>query len=109
MILIFYVGLTGIQPSILRATLMGASVWIGQVLDRKTTALGAFLLSGFLLWFINPLWIWDLGFQLSFLATCALLVTSPVIEQKFEFVPPKLGGMIAVPVAVSIWTSPLIM
>ena len=67
MILIFYVGLTGIQPSILRATLMGASVWIGQVLDRKTTALGAFLLSGFLLWFINPLWIWDLGFQLSFL------------------------------------------
>ena len=54
-ILIFYVGLTGIQPSILRAALMGSSVLIGQVLDRKTNALGALLLSGFLLLSINPL------------------------------------------------------
>ncbi|CCQ65903.1 hypothetical protein CWATWH0402_2937 [Crocosphaera watsonii WH 0402] len=108
-ILIFYVGLTGIQPSILRAALMGSSVLIGQVLDRKTNALGALLLSGFLLLSINPLWIWDLGFKLSFLATFALLVTSPFIEKKLDFLPPKLAGMIAVPIAVSIWTSPLIM
>ncbi|MGK7884485.1 MAG: ComEC/Rec2 family competence protein [Crocosphaera sp.] len=108
-ILIFYVGLTGIQPSILRAALMGSSILIGQVLERKTNTLGALLVSGFLLLFINPLWIWDLGFQLSFLATFALLVTSPVIEKKLDFLPPKLAGMIAVPVAVSIWTSPLIM
>ncbi|MDJ0602001.1 MAG: ComEC/Rec2 family competence protein [Crocosphaera sp.] len=108
-ILIIYVGLTGIQPSILRATLMGIAILIGQVLDRKTNALGALLLSGFLLLIFNPLWIWDLGFQLSFLATFALLVTSPVIEAKLDFLPPKLSSMVAVPVAVSIWTSPLIM
>lgn len=36
LILILYVGLTGIQPSILRASLMGIAILIGQVLDRKT-------------------------------------------------------------------------
>ncbi|MDJ0658467.1 MAG: ComEC/Rec2 family competence protein [Crocosphaera sp.] len=108
-ILIIYVGLTGIQPSILRATLMGVAILIGQILDRKTNALGSLLLSGFLLLIFNPLWIWDLGFQLSFLATFALLVTSPFIEAKLDFLPPKISSMVAVPVAVSIWTSPLIM
>ena len=108
-ILMFYVGLTGIQPSILRATLMGVSILIGQILDRKTNPLGALLLSGFLLLVFNPIWIWDLGFQLSFLATFSLLVTSPIIEKKLDFVPPKLASMIAVPIAVAIWTSPLIM
>ncbi|MGK7959993.1 ComEC/Rec2 family competence protein [Crocosphaera sp.] len=108
-ILIIYVGLTGIQPSILRATLMGVAILIGQVLERKTNALGSLLFSGFLLLIFNPLWIWDLGFQLSFLATFSLLVTSPVIEEKLDFLPPKISSMIAVPVAVSIWTSPLIM
>ncbi|ACB51197.1 competence protein [Crocosphaera subtropica ATCC 51142] len=109
LILILYVGLTGIQPSILRASLMGIAILIGQVLDRKTNPLGTLLLSGFILLLFNPLWIWDLGFQLSFLATFALLVTSPSIENKLDFLPPKIASMIAVPVAVSIWTSPLIM
>ncbi|MDJ0729609.1 MAG: ComEC/Rec2 family competence protein [Crocosphaera sp.] len=108
-ILMFYLGFTGIQPSILRATLMGIAILIGQILERKTNSLGALLLSGFLLLIFNPLWIWDLGFQLSFLATFALLVTSPFIENKLDFLPPKISSIIAVPVAVSIWTSPLIM
>lgn len=108
-ILILYVGLTGIQPSILRASLMGTAILIGEVVDRKTNPLRTLLLSAFLLLVFNPLWIWDLGFQLSFLATFALLVTSPSIESKLDFLPPKLASMIAVPIAVSIWTSPLIM
>ncbi|EAZ92139.1 ComEC/Rec2 family competence protein [Crocosphaera chwakensis] len=108
-ILILYVGLTGIQPSILRASLMGTAILIGEVVDRKTNPLRTLLLSAFLLLVFNPLWIWDLGFQLSFLATFALLVTSPSIENKLDFLPPKISSMIAVPVAVSIWTSPLIM
>ncbi len=108
-ILLFYVGLTGIQPSILRASLMGIAILISQILERKTNTLGALLLAGFLLLIFQPLWIWDLGFQLSFLATFALLVTSPFIERKLDFLPPKLSSMIAVPVAVSIWTGPLIM
>ncbi len=108
-ILILYVGLTGIQPSILRASLMGITILLGQTVERKPDSLGTLLLSGFLLLIWNPLWIWDLGFQLSFLATFALLVTSPSIQNKLDFLPPKISSMIAVPVAVSIWTSPLIM
>jgi competence protein ComEC len=108
-ILILYVGLTGIQPSILRASLMGITILLAQVIERKPDSLGTLLWSGFLLLIGHPLWIWDLGFQLSFLATFALLVTSPSIQKKLDFLPPKISSMIAVPVAVSIWTSPLIM
>ena len=108
-ILILYIGLTGIQPSILRASFMGFAILLSEVLNRKTNSLGALLLSGFILLVFNPLWIWDLGFQLSFLSTFALLVTSPYIEEKLDFLPKKIASMIAVPVAVSVWASPLIM
>ncbi|MDJ0508472.1 MAG: ComEC/Rec2 family competence protein [Crocosphaera sp.] len=108
-ILIFYIGLTGIQPSILRASFMGFTILLAEVLNRKTNPLSALLLSGFILLVINPLWIWELGFQLSFLSTFALLVTGAAIEDKLDFLPRKIASIIAVPVAVSIWTSPLIM
>ncbi|MGK7942117.1 MAG: ComEC/Rec2 family competence protein [Crocosphaera sp.] len=108
-ILIVYIGLTGIQPSILRASFMGFTILLGEVLNRKINSLGALLLAAFILLVINPLWIWDLGFQLSFLSTFGLLVTSPYLEKKLDFLPPKIASIITVPVAVSIWTSPLIM
>ncbi|MEA5534886.1 ComEC/Rec2 family competence protein [Crocosphaera sp. XPORK-15E] len=108
-VLSFYTGLTGLQPSILRATFMGITILIGETLDRKNNSIGSLGLAGFLLLIMNPLWIWDLSFQLSFLATFGLIVTSPAIQKKLDFLPPKIGSMIAVPVAASIWTSPLIM
>ena len=48
---------------------MGAGTLIGLVTERKVRPLGSLLLAATLLLIWNPLWIVNLGFQLSFLAT----------------------------------------
>lgn len=106
--LIIYVGLTGLQPSVIRASIMGFGALVGLLLDRKVIPLGSLLLAATLLLIFNPLWIWNLGFQLSFLATFGLIITVPVITTKLDWLPPTIATVIAVPLAASIWTLPLI-
>ncbi len=105
--LIVYAGLTGFQPSILRATLMGLAGLIGLVLQRKIRPLGVLLLAAFLLLVYNPLWIWDLGFQLSFLATLGLIVTAQPLTQWLDWMPLSIASGIAVSIAATLWTLPL--
>lgn len=106
--LIIYVGLTGLQPSVIRASIMGFGALVGLLLDRKVIPLGSLLLAATILLIFNPLWIWDLGFQLSFLATFGLIITVPAITTKLDWLPPTIATIIAVPLAASIWTLPLI-
>jgi competence protein ComEC len=108
-ILILYICLTGFQPSIFRAGLMGAAALIGLVYNRKVRPLGALLLSGVLLLVWNPLWIWNLSFQLSFLATLGLMVTMPALQQRLNWLPSHLASAVALPLAASLWTLPLLM
>ncbi|MBW4642587.1 MAG: ComEC/Rec2 family competence protein [Goleter apudmare HA4340-LM2] len=105
--LITFLSLTGFQPSVLRAVIMGFAALVGLVLKRKVKQLGSLLLAATLLLLFNPLWIWDLGFQLSFLATLGLIVTVPPIVQRLGWLPPAIASLIAVPLAATIWTLPL--
>lgn len=107
-VLVFYVGLTGMQPSILRASLMGVGALIGMGLNRKTHSNGSLVLAGTILLLFNPLWIWDLGFQLSFLATFGLIVTLPILLRWFDWLPPTIATIVTIPLAASIWTFPLL-
>ncbi|HCF27181.1 MAG TPA: competence protein, partial [Cyanobacteria bacterium UBA11049] len=105
--LLIFVSLTGLQPSVLRATLMGIGALIALVLQRKTKPLGLILLAGTLLLIIKPIWIWDLGFDFSFLATIGLVVTVPALMKRLDWLPPAIATLIAVPIAAYIWTLPL--
>ncbi|MBD2388802.1 ComEC/Rec2 family competence protein [Cylindrospermum sp. FACHB-282] len=105
--LIIFLSLTGFQPAVLRAVIMGFAALVGLALQRKVKQLGALLLAATLLLLFNPLWIWDLGFQLSFLATLGLIVTVPPITQRLGWLPPVIAALIAVPLAATIWTLPL--
>jgi competence protein ComEC len=105
--LLGFLGLTGFQAAVLRAVIMGFAALIALVLRRKVAQLGSLLLSATLLLLFNPLWIWDLGFQLSFLATLGLIVTVPAITRRLGWMPPAIASLIAVPLAATIWTLPL--
>ncbi|OLP19494.1 competence protein [Leptolyngbya sp. 'hensonii'] len=102
-----FVSLTGLQPSVLRAAIMGIAALVALTLQRKIKPLGSLLLAATLLLLFNPLWIWDLGFQFSFLATLGLLITVPVLTQWLDWMPPTLTALIAVPTAAYLWTLPL--
>ena len=105
--LILYVGLTGLQPSILRASLMGVAILLGLLSERKVNSLRSLLVIATILLLINPLWIIDIGFQFSFLATLGLIVTVPFLITKLEFLPPTFASVVAVPIAIFPWIFPL--
>lgn len=105
--LIIFVGLTGLQPSVLRAALMGFGGLVALLLRRKIKPLGALLVVATLLLIYNPLWIWNLGFQFSFLATVGLIVTVPPLTKWLDWMPSAIAPLVAVPIAAYLWTLPL--
>jgi len=105
--LITYVGLTGFHPPVLRAAVMGFGALIALVVQRKRKPLGSLLVAATLMLLLNPLWIWDIGFELSFLATLGLMVTVPPLIKRLDWLPPAIASLIAVPITASIWTLPL--
>ena len=107
--LIIFVGLTGLQPSVMRAAIMGFGALVALVTQRKVKPLGSLLVAATLLLLFNPLWIWDLGFQLSFLATLGLLVTVPPLSKQLDWLPPAIASLITIPLAASLWTLPLLL
>lgn len=105
--LLIFLGLAGFLPPVLRATVMGFGALIALVLRKKVQQLGSLLLAATLLLLFNPLWIWDLGFQLSFLSTLGLIVTATPITQSLQWLPTTIASIISIPLAAAIWTLPL--
>ena len=107
--LFLLVGLTGFEASVCRAALMGFGTLFALVLKREVKPLGLLLIAAIILLLVNPLWIWDLGFQLSFLATLGLIVTSPPLMAKLDWMPPAIASIFVVPIAASVWVLPLLL
>lgn len=83
--IVFYAFLAGMQPSIIRASIMGALVFSSQILGRQSLGAYGLFLTGFIMLFISPLLILDVGFQLSFTATAGLLYIRPLFNRVGRF------------------------
>lgn len=106
-VLVGYVGLTGLQASVLRASLMGAGTLLGLAMKRKVNPLGGLLAAATLLLIWNPQFIWDAGFQLSVMATLGLILMARGLMKRLDFLPTGVAGVLAVPMAAYFWTVPL--
>lgn len=102
-----FVALTGLQPSILRAVIMGAAALAGMTWNQRLKSLGMLLVTAGAMLLVQPLWIFDLGFQLSFLATFGLLATATPLARRWDILPPFLANSLAIPLAATLWTLPL--
>lgn len=107
--LLIFLSLAGFIAPVVRAVIMGFAALIGLGLKRQIKQLGALLVAAVLMLLFNPQWIWDLGFQLSFLATFGLIVTANPINQRLQWLPPSIASLISVPLAGTLWTLPLLL
>lgn len=105
--IVILIGLAGAQPAILRAGVMGAAVLVAIVAEKTVKPIGSLLFASVLLLVWNPLWIWDLGFQLSALATLGLLMTSEPLQAYLDWLPSPIAAAFATPIAAYIWVLPL--
>ena len=76
-----YAILSGLSPSIQRAAVMGIITYLALFLGRQTYALWGLGITGFLLILINPYIVFDIGFQLSFMATLGILLLDPLLKK----------------------------
>lgn len=102
--------LAGAQPSVLRSALMFSMIVAGESLGRKNTTFNSLACSALILLLINPFWLWDLGFQLSYTAVASILIFMRPVYNLLYF-PNKLVDFIwkmnAVTLAAQILTLPL--
>jgi len=69
--------MAGLEPAIIRAAFMGTLAYLGQVLGKPRDGIRLLVAAAGAMLLINPLYLFDVGFQLSFLATIGLIVISP--------------------------------
>lgn len=70
----FYALVTGLSPSVQRAALMCVVFVIAEVFGRKDNAMNTLALSAFIILLIDPRALFDVGFQLSYLAMTGIFL-----------------------------------
>ena len=72
--IVFYTLLVGGDAAVVRAAIMGTFALFARQIGRRQFALNTLLAVAMLMCAWNPLYIWDVGFQLSFFATLGLIL-----------------------------------
>lgn len=105
-----YVSVIGFPPSAVRACIMLSILCLAIVLNYKTYSLNSLFGCAFLMLVWNPLWLFDIGFQLSFAAVLSMMIILPQISE-FTYNKPKVIkyflDIFVVSVVVQIGTLPL--
>jgi competence protein ComEC len=76
--------ITGMSPSVLRASLMFSFVIVGENMKRPANIYNTLAASAFVLLLFNPNLIFDIGFQLSYIAVFGIVFFQPGINKIFE-------------------------
>lgn len=109
--LIFFVLLTGIQASAIRASIMGGLVVVALNFGRMSNIRNVLLFSAIAIVTVNPLFLsFDVGFQLSFLATIGIVYFTPIILRYLKKMPNvfKLREVLATTFAAQFLVLPII-
>jgi competence protein ComEC len=76
--------LTGFSPSVIRAALM-LSIWgLGDAFFHRSFSLNTIAVAAFFMLLFHPLYLYDVGFQLSFLAVASIVVINPYLVSLYE-------------------------
>jgi competence protein ComEC len=102
--------LTGGSASVLRSALMFSCILVGENVGKKSSTFNSLAASAFLLLVYNPYLLWDVGFQLSYLALIGILAFQKSISKALYFqwdVLRKIWQLSAVTLAAQVLTFPI--
>ena len=103
-----YVVLTGASPSVVRAGLMAGAMMVARFGGSRAHAASALGLAALVMLVAAPAVLWDVGFQLSALATAGLILFAATIESRFAGWPSWLREPIALTLAAQLTTLPVV-
>jgi len=104
-----YVILVGSSPSVIRAALMAGALMLGRRAGSRAHAASALMLAAVGMLLVAPPVLWDVGFQLSLLATAGLIAFGAGIEQRMQGWPGWLREPVALTTAAQLATLPVVL
>lgn len=105
-----YVGLVGLDGSVLRAWVMGILGGLGMVLGHGAHRVAALCTCLLVLLVLSPELASNYGFALSVIATASLLFLAPALRRlASKFLPGILADVIAIPLSAALWCAPVIL
>lgn len=91
--LVLYTLMVGASASVVRACIMGALLVIAFDVQRQSWALNALAIAVLVMSLLNPYVLWDVGFQLSAVATLGLLLYVPRMQNWIQArLTPRVGA-----------------
>jgi competence protein ComEC len=102
---------TGLSPSVVRSSCMFSLLALAEVSGRETTSLNTLAATAWLMLLVRPSWLFDVGFQLSFVAVASILWLYGPLYRRWPFkgkAGAYVGGLIGVSVAAQVGTAPLV-
>lgn len=103
--------LVGLPPSVIRAVVMCMLMTVARAAGERTLSLNTLAIAAFFMLLYNPFYLFDTGFQLSFLAVFSILFIYPVIFRCWRVhhpVPRYIWGIVAVSLAAQLGTAPVV-
>lgn len=104
--------LTGLSSSVVRSVIMFSFLAVACLQPEKPLTLNTLAATAFLMLLYRPLWLFDVGFQLSFSAVVAIVVIQPKLYALWKVDNRFLRyvwGLVTVSVAAQLGTAPLVM
>lgn len=103
---------TGLFPSVVRSVCMFSVLAIADVCGRQSISMNTVAVVAWWMLLICPVWMFDVGFQLSFLAVAAILLVQPLLYRLWpvkNWIGKRVWGLITVSVAAQLGTAPLVL
>jgi len=110
--IILFVLMTGGSSTAVRAGIMASIALFARIIGRNYDVSRALILAGVIMILINPfVLVFDVSFQLSFIATVAVIFFAPKIEKYFLWITPRweLRDILSVTCAAYIFVMPYIL
>ncbi|MBY0376518.1 ComEC family competence protein [Patescibacteria group bacterium] len=110
--IILFILMTGGSSTAIRAGIMAILALVARATGRNYDVARALILAGVFMILLNPLLlVYDVSFQLSFIATVAVIFLAPRIEKYFKWVPEffQLRDIVTVTCAAYIFVAPFIL
>ncbi len=102
--------LVGLGASVLRAAVMACFMSISKAMWRQVNVLNVLAASAMVLLLYNPMWLFDIGFQLSYIAVVGIVYFTPFFQKLlvFDFILyNKVWANISVGLAAQLSVTPL--
>lgn len=108
LITFFYVIMTGMAFSSVRAFIMLFIINLGVILKRRYNHICSLALSSIIIFLISPYCIFEVGFLLSFGATIGIILYNKTLNKKFYKLPKVIRETLSISLSAQLFTLPIL-